>query len=170
MDQTNRRNVLLFIIVIGIGLICLTVAFYRQIMSVTFRFFAPNIEERTETAVDAGSLSNYRAPGVYAHLKASNAIWIVSEPGGTLFALSTICTHLGCTPDWQADMNKFVCPCHGSEYDATGRNINGPTPRPLERLKIFDSDGRLYVDKGAVFREELGEWNHPHATLDLGGN
>ena len=42
-----------------------------------------------------------------------------------------ICTHLGCIPAWLEGDKKFKCACHGGEFDATGKNIFGPPPKPL---------------------------------------
>jgi len=168
MNQMTRRNVLLLIAAIGAGLICVVVVFFRKIVTMGRRFVSGWMGVSSETVVEAGPLSDYGEPGVYTNLKESHGIWVIHHPSGILFALSTICTHLGCTPDWKGGLNKFVCPCHGSEYDATGINIGGPSPRPLERLKVFGFDNRLYIDKGTVFREEKGEWRHPDAMLDLG--
>src|SRR5207247_232930 len=74
--------------------------------------------------------------------------WIVnltpSEP--RLVALNTVCTHLGCIPNWLQGDSKFKCPCHGSGYYITGVNFEGPTPRPLERFSIYkDADGYVWV-------------------------
>lgn len=41
-----------------------------------------------------------------------------------------ICTHLGCVPNRRPE--GWLCPCHGSQYDASGRVIHGPAPRNLE--------------------------------------
>ena len=37
------------------------------------------------------------------------------------YGINAICTHLGCVVPWNAAANKFMCPCHGSQYDATGK-------------------------------------------------
>ncbi|GAB4402887.1 MAG: hypothetical protein OHK0053_27240 [Microscillaceae bacterium] len=50
------------------------------------------------------------------------------------FALSRICTHAGCDVGWQSAQNQFVCPCHGSRYNAQGQVIQGPAPDPLGGL------------------------------------
>jgi cytochrome b6-f complex iron-sulfur subunit len=47
------------------------------------------------------------------------------------FALNAICTHLGCVVPWSAADNKFMCPCHGSQYDSDGAVVRGPAPLPL---------------------------------------
>jgi len=78
-------------------------------------------------------------------------LWIFSDKRG-LFALSAICTHLGCTVAQQEE-GGFFCPCHGSRFDAHGKNVSGPAPRPLRHLELFISpDGQLVVDQ----KKEVG--------------
>ena len=87
---------------------------------------------------------------------------------GGIYALSTVCTHLGCTPNWLEAEQKFKCPCHGSGYYKTGVNFEGPTPRPLERFAIsLADDGQILVDKSRKFQYEKGEWDNPASFLKL---
>src|SRR4030095_6105071 len=102
-----------------------------------------------------GKQDEYGLPGVYDYKPIG--FWIINlQPDeGRLVALSTICTHLGCIPDWLPGDLKFKCPCHGSGYYITGVNFEGPTPRPLERFAVFkDPDGYIFVDQTRVFRQE----------------
>ncbi len=79
-----------------------------------------------------------------------------------IYALRTVCTHLGCITIWQEADRKFKCPCHGSGFYADGMNFEGPAPRPLERYAIgIADDGQLEVDKSRIFHEELGQWSDP---------
>lgn len=52
------------------------------------------------------------------------------------YAISSICTHFGCTVKWNAESNKFNCPCHGSQYDSQGRVVHGPAKRSLALLTV----------------------------------
>ncbi|HEY7010417.1 MAG TPA: Rieske (2Fe-2S) protein [Jatrophihabitantaceae bacterium] len=55
---------------------------------------------------------------------------------------SATCTHMGCTVN--PDGIKFVCPCHGSEYDAkTGKVLSGPAPRPLPQIPVTVTGGEI---------------------------
>ncbi|HID23058.1 MAG TPA: Rieske (2Fe-2S) protein, partial [Planctomycetaceae bacterium] len=70
-------------------------------------------------------------------------------------------------PLWQETEQKFKCPCHGSGFDVSGVNFEGPAPRPLERCGIrIASDGNLEVDKNKRFRHELGQWDSPESYVD----
>ncbi|MBF0473488.1 MAG: ubiquinol-cytochrome c reductase iron-sulfur subunit [Nitrospirae bacterium] len=71
-------------------------------------------------------------------------VFIFSENSG-LYAISSICTHLGCIVS-QTDSG-FLCPCHGSRYDGIGNVVGGPAPRALPWLEIsLHEDGNLVVD------------------------
>lgn len=70
---------------------------------------------------------------------------IVRRDVGGLYAISLICTHLGCIVSKHAE--KFECPCHGSKFDANGKVIAGPAPKALEWFKVSQlPDGKLVVD------------------------
>jgi cytochrome b6-f complex iron-sulfur subunit len=47
------------------------------------------------------------------------------------YGINAICTHLGCVVPWNASENKFVCPCHGSQYNSQGKVVRGPAPLSL---------------------------------------
>jgi menaquinol-cytochrome c reductase iron-sulfur subunit len=75
-------------------------------------------------------------------------VFVVREKDA-LRALSAVCTHLGCTVGREGDA--FHCPCHGSRFDATGRNVAGPAPRPLSWHPLeLDPRGALVVDLGVA--------------------
>jgi cytochrome b6-f complex iron-sulfur subunit len=62
-----------------------------------------------------------------------------------LYAISAICTHLGCQVK-QARQG-FECPCHGSQFDNAGRVTQGPASQPLARAALsVDSEGRVVID------------------------
>jgi ubiquinol-cytochrome c reductase iron-sulfur subunit len=42
-----------------------------------------------------------------------------------------LCTHLGCIPDYFPEKHKFVCPCHGGQFNAAGEVLKAPPPSPL---------------------------------------
>ncbi len=73
---------------------------------------------------------------------------IVSRDEGGIFAISLVCTHLGCIVT-KTDQG-FACPCHGSRYDQTGNVTRGPAPRALDWFEVSQlPDGKMAVDAGA---------------------
>jgi cytochrome b6-f complex iron-sulfur subunit len=61
------------------------------------------------------------------------------------FALNAECTHLGCIVPWSEFEKKFVCPCHGSQYDAMGNVLRGPAPHALAlaHVEVDEASGRI---------------------------
>jgi menaquinol-cytochrome c reductase iron-sulfur subunit len=75
----------------------------------------------------------------------AQSVYVSRGADGELKVLSAICPHLGCSVSWQANHDKFVCPCHGGEFKADGGNISGPPPRPMDHLPTQLKDGKLQV-------------------------
>lgn len=61
---------------------------------------------------------------------------LVINTGSGYVALSSICTHQGCTVGYNSTANKVQCPCHGSEFSTTGSVITGPANAPLESYPV----------------------------------
>lgn len=71
---------------------------------------------------------------------------LVREEGNT-YAISLICTHLGCTVNVLPQ--GITCPCHGSEFTSTGKVVKGPATDALPHLRV-EQDGemlRVFEDK-----------------------
>lgn len=58
---------------------------------------------------------------------------------------SPICPHLGCRFNWSESANKFLCPCHGSQYNFDGTHVAGPAPRGLDPLPLREQSGTAEV-------------------------
>ena len=131
----------------------------------SLRYMFPRVLFEPPSAFKAGFPQDYLVGEVSEKYKDEFRVWIIRESEG-IYALSAICTHLGCTPRWLAEENKFKCPCHGSGFRRTGINFEGPAPRPLERLKIsLAADGQILVDRNIKFLYEKGDWIKPEAFL-----
>jgi cytochrome b6-f complex iron-sulfur subunit len=140
-------------------------------LAATGRFMFPNVLNEPPQQFKAG-LPNEYGMGVDERFKEKFGIWIVrtaediDQHVSGFYALSTTCTHLGCTPNFLSAENKFKCPCHGSGFRTTGVNFEGPAPRPLERVRIvLAEDGQILVDKSRHFQRELGQWTDAEAFL-----
>jgi cytochrome b6-f complex iron-sulfur subunit len=140
----------------------------------TTRFMFPNVLFEPPPTFKAGYPNEIQVGQVDERFKQKNAVWLVRTAfddwakAAGIYALSTVCTHLGCTPNWLEAEQKFKCPCHGSGYYKSGVNFEGPTPRPLERFAIsLADDGQILVDKSRKFQQEKGEWVNPAAFLKL---
>jgi len=138
----------------------------------TARFMFPNVLVEPPSKFKIGPLSDYPINTVSNKWKDQFGVWIVHtdqyEGNNMIFALTSVCTHLGCTPNWLDGEQKFKCPCHGSGFYITGVNFEGPAPRPLERagLRIAE-DGMLEVNKSVKFQEEMGQWTDPASFVPV---
>ena len=79
-------------------------------------------------------LSVPRTDGWYRE-RVRQTVFLVRD-GDAVTALSATCTHLGCQVKWDGEAKRFRCPCHGGAYDAHGRVIEGPPPRPLDTVDV----------------------------------
>ena len=69
----------------------------------------------------------------------------VIRVNGQVYALSLICTHLGCVVSWHQDEKQLKCPCHGGVYDVMGAVLDGPPPRPLPSFEVTMSGDTVVV-------------------------
>lgn len=56
---------------------------------------------------------------------------LVIQSDGKIYALSAVCTHLGCIVNWAPEQKILLCPCHAGKFDLMGNVLGGPPPRPL---------------------------------------
>ncbi len=133
------------------------------------RFMFPNVLAEPPSRFKVGSKEGFPPGKVETKYVAQFGVWVVnSEFQGVqqVYALKTVCTHLGCTPNWLEAEQKFKCPCHGSGFYKDGVNFEGPAPRPLERYAIrLADDGQLEINKSKTFHEELGQWSDPESYI-----
>jgi cytochrome b6-f complex iron-sulfur subunit len=73
------------------------------------------------------------------------------------YGINAICTHLGCVVPWNVAENKFKCPCHGSQYDATGKVIRGPAPKSLALAHTKVTDDRIVLTRWTETDFRTGE-------------
>jgi cytochrome b6-f complex iron-sulfur subunit len=136
----------------------------------TLRFLFPNVLVEPSDRCKVGFPRDYPPGHVETRFQGRFGIWLVhGEYGGRrqIYALRTVCTHLGCLTVWEPAQRRFKCPCHGSAFGADGTNLEGPAPRPLERYAIrLAEDGQLEVDKGRSFQEQLGQWTDPASFVE----
>ena len=85
-------------------------------------------------------MSISRQDGWYRE-RVRETVFLVWDGDKTVHALSATCTHLGCQVRWDADATRFRCPCHGGVFDVHGSVIEGPPPRPLDRVEARLDDG-----------------------------
>ena len=122
-------------------------------IALTGSYLSPNVLREPPTKFKAGKPEDY--PPGSTTLQKEQKVYIVRAPEGYFYAVSAVCTHLGCITNWKSEEGIIACPCHGSKFDKEGRVIGGPAPRPLPRFSVsLDTQGQLVVDKSVIVGEE----------------
>jgi cytochrome b6-f complex iron-sulfur subunit len=108
----------------------------------TFRYLVPTVLYEPPARFTVGNPDQF-PPGSVTFL-ADRRVFLFHGPDG-FFAISSICTHLGCNV--KRTKVGFACPCHGSRFDENGRVVHGPAPKPLPWFLLSLSPrGQLIVD------------------------
>ena len=114
-------------------------------VALTYQYFSPNVLFEPASTFRAGNPDLYPVNSVTILL--DQQVYIVRTSDG-FFAVSAVCTHLGCVTQWKPEANMIACPCHGSKFTPEGKKLEGPAPRPLPHYSItLTADGELQVDK-----------------------
>lgn len=67
--------------------------------------------------------------------------------GSEVLCFDPACTHLGCRVDYQADRDRFLCPCHGGVFDKNGLVLSGPPPKQLIRHAVKVEGGNVLINR-----------------------
>ena len=74
------------------------------------------------------------------------SILVARTSDGVYHAMTSICTHAGCIINqYNSGSKEFVCPCHGSQFSATGAVISGPASTALKQYATSISGTQLIV-------------------------
>jgi cytochrome b6-f complex iron-sulfur subunit len=117
---------------------------------VSFRYLWPNVVLEPPARFRAASLTQL-VPGSVT-FDADRRVFIFRAKEGYLYAVSAVCTHLGCTARWKPEgiaghpEGVIACPCHGSIFSKKGDVLHGPAPRPLDRFGLSLEDEEVYVN------------------------
>ena len=147
------------------------IALYQSV-----KFLYPNATYEDPPAFKADPPSAY-PPGSTTVLIDKRVV--INHDDNGFYAISLICTHLGCTPRYFPDVTSdlvaagtsiskdpdtgqqatkanpalpgFKCPCHGSRYFRDAVNFFGPAPRPMDRVHMqVARDGKLFIDRSVI--------------------
>ena len=94
-------------------------------------------------------------------LKGDATYLITTDSGVKDFAINAVCTHLGCVVPWNKAENKYMCPCHGSQYNPDGKVVRGPAPLSLAIAHVIVGDDDKVVLTPWTetdFRTNLAPW------------
>lgn len=133
----------------GLGLIALA-----ELIFVCISFFRPRKNQAGAKDADqiilTGSADEFKPGSVTTFVR--GRFYLVRVEEGGFLAISSKCPHLGCTVPWDKNNSRFICPCHSSEFDITGRVLSSPAPRAMDIFEIEISNQKVFVNIGKVTR------------------
>ena len=131
---------------VGLGTLALA-----EMIAMIIAFFRPGRKPSSvmeDTIVVAGSVDNFEPGSVSAFVQGK--FYLARLDDGGFLAMSRYCTHLGCAIPWVEKENRFVCPCHSSEFEITGEVANPPAARSLDLYQVRIENNILKVDTSQV--------------------
>lgn len=76
-----------------------------------------------------------------------NSSTLVANVSGAFVALTSVCTHSGCSDRWTFGNSRFTCTCHGSVFDSAGKVLTGPASAPLQQFTTQVTGTTLRITK-----------------------
>jgi cytochrome b6-f complex iron-sulfur subunit len=144
-EQTTRRA---FMAVAGTAGVCYIAAMAYPV----YRYLASPAEMASEAAVvtQVTLKEAHKLPlgSVMMYKFGATPALLIHHKDGRWISMTAVCTHLGCTVQYEADADRIHCACHGGVYDAyTGANVSGPPPKPLKLYKVIVNDTGVEVSR-----------------------
>ena len=142
-QQNHSRRSFLNILWIGLGIVALA-----EFIVVAVAFLRPGKSKANQGGDDrvitGGPVDKFAPNTITAFVR--GRFYLARLKDGGFLALSSKCTHLGCTLPWVEKEKKFVCPCHASAFDITGNVINAPAPRALDIFTVTIENDIVKID------------------------
>jgi Rieske Fe-S protein len=142
LEPKSRRR---FIhIVLGSGVVASIISFLYP----AFRYMLPpRTAELGSDTVVAGNAKELKPNSGKIFKFGSKPGLLIRLRDGSYRAFAATCTHLNCTVQYRADMQRIWCACHNGMFDLNGRNVSGPPPRPLEQYNVHLRGEDIVVER-----------------------
>lgn len=131
-------------VLLGGGLFASFVSFVYPVLRY---LIPPPVVDLGGDQVVAGKVGDLRPNGSKIFRFGTRPALLLMTAEGEYRALSAVCTHLGCTVQYRADLREIWCACHNGLYDLAGRNVSGPPPRPLEVFQVHVRGDEIVVSR-----------------------
>lgn len=137
MDRRNALKSMVSFIPLGVA--------FAGFAAMSIRFITP-IKRKVERRIFTVHLDELQlnATRPFRDLR-GRELMIVRTGEREVKAISTVCTHLGCSVYWQKDKKQFYCPCHQGIFDKDGNVLSGPPPKPLNSHKVELNGNNVFI-------------------------
>ncbi|WP_420238489.1 ubiquinol-cytochrome c reductase iron-sulfur subunit [Telmatobacter bradus] len=144
-EQNTRRAFLAVATVAGVG-------YAAALAYPIYRYLASPVEQAASmaavTEVTLKDAQKLPKGSVLMFKFGSRPAMLIHHADDRWIALTAVCTHLGCTVQYEPDQDRIHCACHGGVYNPyTGANVSGPPPKPLTLYKVAVSDAGVQVSR-----------------------
>ncbi len=150
-NKSSSRRSFLNILWAGLGIIAI-----GEFIAVIISYLSHNkVREKSgksSTIIEAGPTDSFPVNSVTANIQ--GRFYLCRMEDGGFLALSSKCTHLGCSVPWVDKEKRFACPCHGSSFDIAGNVISPPAPRPLDIYRVNIENNIVKVDISKSIKRE----------------
>ncbi len=72
---------------------------------------------------------------------------LIRTPNDELKAFTAVCTHLACIVQYRPDLSQIWCACHNGHFDLSGKNVEGPPPKPLDEYTVNVRGDQIIVSR-----------------------
>lgn len=147
-DQGERSTRRAFLAAAGAAGVCYTAALAYPI----YRYLAsPEEMAMSATSVTEVTLKDAQklpAGSVLMYKFGTRPAMLIHHADGRWISMTAVCTHLGCTVQYEPQLDRIHCACHGGVYNPyTGANVSGPPPKPLTLYKVKVSEADVTVSR-----------------------
>jgi cytochrome b6-f complex iron-sulfur subunit len=144
-EQNTRRAFLAVATVAGVG-------YAAALAYPIYRYLASPVEQAASmaavTEVTLKDAQKLPKGSVLMFKFGSRPAMLIHHADDRWIALTAVCTHLGCTVQYEPELDRIHCACHGGVYNPyTGANVSGPPPKPLTLYKVAVSDAGVQVSR-----------------------
>ena len=122
-----------------------------EIIYILFKFLGSGKKRETPSLseyIDTGSPESFKVGSITSF--SSRKFFLVRMSENEFLALSTRCTHLGCSLICDEKNHKIICPCHSSSFDKAGRVLRSPATRDLDLHEVKIENGIVKVNTGVI--------------------
>ena len=138
----SRRSALRYLM--GGSLVAVWMSFVYPLI----RYLIPPAEANpTANEALAGAMGELKPNSAKTFRFGNHPALLIRRSDGQYQSMSAVCTHLGCTVQYQPETQQIWCPCHNGRYDLSGRNIQGPPPRPLVTFDVKVRGEQIHVSR-----------------------
>jgi Rieske Fe-S protein len=125
---------------------------------VTLEYLSPNVLLEIPKIFKVGPVNSIQPNSII--YEPEQRTFVIRDEQGYFYALSAVCTHLGCTTKWNdsgaaGNPNAVIsCPCHGSLFNKRGEVIQGPAIRALDKYRIQLEEDKLVINTAEKVSED----------------